>query len=246
MKVFISGGARGIGKTLVKYFLQKSWDVGFTYFSSEDEAKALTQQLREEYPTLQVMSYKCDISQPQQVDDVSSIALSDFENFDALVCNAGVVGNSLALQMSNETWQRVIDTNLNGSFYLCRAFLESFLIQRSGSIVLISSVLANGSAGQAAYAASKAGLIGLGKTLAKEYGHKNIRCNIVSPGYVTTDMTTRDSSSHVIDFWNEYNPMHRPAHTEEISPLVGFLCSSESSYINGSVINVDGGMDWLP
>lgn len=246
MNIFVSGGSRGIGRAIVLRLLSAGHHVAFTFNKGNEEAQDLLISAREQFPKQSVMSYKCDIRNPAQVEEVVDIASNELGDLHGLVCNAGITGNALTVNMTNQTWDDVIGTNLNGSFYLCRQVLPSFLANRFGRIVLISSVVRHGSTGQAAYAASKMGLVGLGQTLAKEYGSKNITCNIVAPGYIDTEMATTHASPKVLEFWKEYCPAGRSGTADEVANVVNFLCSVESSYVNGVEIPVNGGMDWLP
>jgi len=148
--------------------------------------------------------------------------------------------------MSDEEWQSVIETNLNGAFYVCRQFLPTFLANRFGRIILISSLGATGVSGQANYCASKAGLLGLSVTLAKEYGKKGITSNVISPGFFETDMTREGMSAQNREFWLKYCPLGRLGELPEIAELVTFLASPGGNYINGQEIRVNGGLGWAP
>ncbi len=172
--------------------------------------------------------------------------LDDFGTIQGVVCNAGVNINGLAASLGDDEWQTVIDTNLSGSFYVCRQLLPSMVKARKGRIVMISSLGRGGVTGQAAYAASKAGLLGLSSTLAKEYGRKGITSNVVVPGFFETDMTREGMSDANKKFWLEYCPVGRMGHLSEVASVVMFLLSDGASYVNGESIAVTGGLDWAP
>jgi NAD(P)-dependent dehydrogenase (short-subunit alcohol dehydrogenase family) len=148
--------------------------------------------------------------------------------------------------MSDDDWHVVLDTNLSGAFYVCRVFLPTFLSNRFGRFILISSLGASGVSGQGNYAASKAGLLGLSGTLAKEYGKKGITSNVISPGLFETDMTRTEWSKENSKFWIEYCPVGRLGELSEIADLVTFLATPGAAFINGQVIHVNGGLDWAP
>ena len=165
---------------------------------------------------------------------------------DAVVCNAGINKNHLAFSMSNDEWQEVLDTNLTGTFYVIRQSLPTFLSKKKGRFVLVSSIAKDGVSGQANYSASKAGLLGLSATVAKEYGAKGINSNVVVPGFFETDMTAQTMSDALKDFWNRFCPLKRMGRLDELADAVLFLASPKSSFINGQVIPVTGGLDWAP
>jgi 3-oxoacyl-[acyl-carrier protein] reductase len=154
--------------------------------------------------------------------------------------------NGLAYALTDDDWKTVIDTNLTGSFFVCRAFLPEMVARRAGRIVLVSSVTAGGASGQAAYAASKAGLHGLAATLAKEYGAKGVTANAVAPGYFDTDMTREGMSSDLSAYAREYCPVKRLGALPELTRTILFLCGPDAGYINGAVVPVTGGLDWAP
>jgi NAD(P)-dependent dehydrogenase (short-subunit alcohol dehydrogenase family) len=180
------------------------------------------------------------------VESVADEVLDEFDTVHAVVCNAGVNLNGLAANMTDDDWKFVIDTNLTGSFYVVRQFLPTLIGNKYGRIILMSSLGRNGVTGQANYAATKAGLCGLSATLSKEYGRRGITSNVVAPGFFDTDMTRQDMSDSNKDFWMKYCPVGRIGDPKEVSSVVLFLASEGASYVNGTVIDVTGGLDWAP
>lgn len=244
--IFISGGSRGIGRALGLRAAQAGWDVAFTFNSAADAAEETQAAMQTANPGGTFKAYELNVRDPDAVDGVAGDVLDTFENLAAVVPNAGVSINGLAYAMPSEDWATVIDTNLTGAFYVARAFLPDLVAQRGGSIVLISSVSAGGASGQAAYAASKAGLIGLGQALAKEYGPKGVRTNTVIPGYFDTDMTRDTMSDELSEFAISYCPLRRLGGLEELADTVLFLAGAGGGFINGETVRVTGGLDWAP
>jgi NAD(P)-dependent dehydrogenase (short-subunit alcohol dehydrogenase family) len=244
MKIFITGGSRGIGHAIVKMALTKGHDVAFTYNNPHTDLDRLLSEAASIAPERMCKAYQLNISSSDQVVAVVDQVLNDFDSIDTVINNAGINKNNLAFSMSDEEWKEVIDTNLSGTFYVIRQFLQEFLANRKGRFVTISSIAKEGLSGQANYSASKAGLIGLSGTIAKEYGSKNITSNVVVPGMFETDMTKDTLSPELQKFWLEYCPLKRMGQLDELAEVVLFLASDSSSFINGQVINVTGGMDW--
>ncbi len=244
-KIFVTGGSRGIGAAIVLEAARRGWDVGFTYVSDESAAREVAERASE--LTDRVAFWRLDVRDSAAVDDVADRMLGEFDGVDAVVCNAGINRNGLAYSTTDEDWASVIDTNLTGTFYVCRAFLPELVAARSGTILMMSSITANGASGQAAYAASKAGLCGLAQTLAKEYGPKGIRTNVLVPGYFSTDMTEGDAMSSVLkEFAIEYCPQRRLGELHELARTTMFLCEDGAGFINGAIIPVTGGLGWAP
>lgn len=246
MNVFVTGGSRGIGRAIVLKMVKEGWDAAFTYRSREEEAETTVGLAAEINPEATVTPYKLDIVDPAEVDEVVSSAIDDFGTINAVVNNAGVLRDNAAVLMGNEEWDEVIATNLSGPFYVIRAFLMHFISEKAGRIINISSLAQEGSSGQINYAASKAGLIGMTKTLAREYGPKGITCNIVTVGLVDTDMVRDNIASELEKIWLTYCPMKRLGTAEEISSLVHYLTLPEAGFINGEVIRVSGGLTYIP
>ncbi len=240
-KALITGGTRGIGKAIVEEFLNSNFaDVVFFYRSSEENAKKIT----EEYSSkgFKVKGIKADVSDFAQVQKAVTEAIDLLGGIDVLVNNAGITRDNLLLRMSEEEFDAVINANLKSVFNLTKLVLRPMIKQRAGSIINISSVVGlTGNAGQANYSASKAGIIGFTKSIAKEIASRSIRVNAVAPGFVETDMTDaltdeqKKSLSALI-------PLNRIGKAEEIAKVVKFLASDDSSYITGQVLTVDGGM----
>ncbi len=224
--------------------VQEEWNVAFTYVQSEESAQAMISEVPESLRS-RVRAYRLDVRDSDAVDRVSDQVLEDFDAVDAVVCNAGISLNGLAYSFSDEQWKTVIDTNLTGSFYVTRAFLPALISQETGRIVMISSVSAGGATGQAAYAASKAGLVGLALTLAKEYGSKGVSTNTVVPGFFETDMTRETMSPELREYATTYYPLRRLGKLDEVAKVVLFLIGDGGGYINGDTIRVTGGMDWV-
>ncbi len=244
--LFVSGGSRGIGRAIAGGAAKAGWNVAFSYVKHQDEAEDLIEELSTTAPNVKARAYQLDVRDGDAVDAVAEKVITEFDGVQALVPNAGVSVNGLAYSLSNEDWHTVIDTNLTGAFHVCRAFLMEMVAQRDGRIVLMSSVSGDGASGQAAYAASKAGLVGLGKALAKEYGPKGIRTNIVIPGYFDTDMTRESMSTELSHFAVQYCPLRRFGSLEELAQTVLFLLGDGSGFINGETIRITGGLDWAP
>jgi 3-oxoacyl-[acyl-carrier protein] reductase len=246
MNAFITGGSRGIGRSIVIKMVEGGWDCAFSYLGNREGAQETTRLAREKRPEARIRDYQLDVSKSADVERVVDEAIGDFENIDVLVNNAGIVRNNAAVMMTDEEWQAVIDTNLSGPFFMIRSFLMHFLSNRKGRIINISSLAQDGCSGQVNYAASKAGLIGLTNTVAREYGSKGITANIVVVGYVETDMTQNNLAEKLHEIWMEYCPMRRIGKAEEIASLVHYLCTDEAGFINGEIIRVSGGLTYAP
>ncbi len=244
--VVISGGNRGIGAALVEACAAHGWHVAFTFRQHEDEAAALAARVRDAHPEARILYARMDVRDSEAVEDTVSGFADELGSIDALVCNAGVSRNGLAFMLGDDAWDEVIDTNLSGAFRLCRAALPTMLAQRKGRILLMSSIVAAGATGQAAYAASKAGLVGLAGSLAREYGRRGVSTNVIMPGFFDTEMTRSQLSGANRDFAMQFCPMGRIGDLAELAEIVAFLLSDAAAYINGAAIPVSGGLGWVP
>ena len=236
----ITGGSRGIGKSICETFAQNGCDVAFTYNNSKDSAEALAKELNS--TGIKAKSYKSDASNFDDATKLVEDVLNDFGKIDILVNNAGIKKDNLLMRMEKSDFDSVINTNLSSVFDLTKASIKTFLKQRNGSIVNISSVVGvKGNAGQSNYSASKAGIIGFSKSIALELGSRNIRSNVIAPGFIETDMT--DSlSEDVINSWKESIPLKRGGNPSDVGNACVILASDLSSYITGQTLHVDGGM----
>lgn len=246
MVFFVTGGSRGIGEAIVLEAIREGHDVAFTYLARQEQAQEVVERARRLRPEGRCRAYQLDVRDSAAVEKVSDQVLEEFDTVHAVVANAGVNVNNLAVSMSDAEWTTVIDTNLTGAFYVCRQFLPTFLGNGFGRIILISSIGAHGVSGQANYAASKAGLLGLSAALAKEYGRKGITSNVVIPGFFDTDMTREGMSESNRSFWLQYCPVGRVGDLGEVSKVVMFLASAAASFVNGQALGVTGGLDWAP
>ncbi|RKX79843.1 MAG: 3-ketoacyl-ACP reductase [Spirochaetes bacterium] len=246
MNVFVTGGSRGIGRAIVLKMVEEGYGCAFTYSSKKEAADETLNLCKKIDSKANVKAYRMDLKNVAEIESVAEGAIEAFENIHVVVNNAAVVRNNAAALMSNEEWKDVIDTNLSGPFFVCRSFLLHFLSNKMGRIINISSLAQGGASGQANYAASKAGLLGLTKTLAREYGAKGITCNVVVVGYVETDMTANYLSDKLKKIWVEYCPMKRIGKAEEIAAMVYYLTTEDASFINGEVIHVSGGLTYIP
>lgn len=226
--VLVTGGNRGIGLAIARAFADAGDKVAVTYRSGE--------------PPAGFTAVRCDITDPEQVERAYKEIEEQQGAVEVLVANAGVTRDQLLLRMSEEDFAQVVETNLTGTFRVVKRASRGMLRARSGRIVLISSVVGLlGSAGQANYAASKAGLVGFARSLARELGSRSITCNVVAPGFVDTDMTQALNDSQRTNIVEQV-PLGRYARTDEIAAAVRFLASEEAAYITGAVIPVDGGL----
>lgn len=237
----ITGASRGIGKGIAEKFAMEGAAVAFTFASSEKKARQLEAELTEKYKVT-VKGYKSDAADFVQSEELVNLVLTDFGKIDILINNAGITRDTLLMRMSESQWDEVINTNLKSAFNMTKAIIKPFLKQKSGSIINITSVVGiSGNAGQANYAASKAGMIGFTKSVAKELGSRNIRCNAVAPGFIQTEMTAQ-LDENALKGWLEQIPLKRGGTPEDVANLCVFLGSDLSAYITGQTLNVDGGM----
>ena len=236
----VTGGSRGIGRAICQSFAENGCNVAFTYNNSKESAENLVSDLND--LGIKSISYKSDASNYDDSVKLVDNVISDFGKIDILVNNAGIKKDNLLMRMNKEDFDSVINTNLSSVFNLTKASIRTFLKQRSGSIINISSVVGvKGNAGQSNYSASKAGIIGFSKSVALELGSRNIRSNVIAPGFIETDMT--DSlSEDVINSWKESIPLKRSGSPSEVGNACVFLASDLSNYITGQVLHVDGGM----
>ncbi|RLB65944.1 MAG: 3-ketoacyl-ACP reductase [Deltaproteobacteria bacterium] len=248
MIYFITGGSRGIGANLVKRAVEAGHDVAFTYATAADQAKEVVAQAKALRPEANCRCYQLELRSREQIESVVDQAADDFDTIDVVVNNAGINRDSLLMAMTDEEWDEVIATNLTGPFMVCRAALPVLIANRYGRIINISSVVAEGATGQTNYAASKAGLHGLTKSIAKEYGRKRITANVVVPGFFETDMTREHMPEEIRSFWKQYAPMPkgRGGELDELAAVIMFLASKEAAFVNGQELRVTGGLDWNP
>lgn len=236
----VTGGSRGIGKAICQTFAENGCDVAFTYNNSKESAENLAKELKN--IGINAKAYKSDASSFDDATQLVEDVINDFGKIDILVNNAGIKKDNLLMRMNKEDFDSVVNTNLSSVFNLTKASIRTFLKQRSGSIINISSVVGvKGNAGQSNYSASKAGIIGFSKSVALELGSRNIRSNVIAPGFIETDMT--DSlSEDVINSWKESIPLKRGGNPSDVGNACVFLASDMSSYITGQVLHIDGGM----
>jgi 3-oxoacyl-[acyl-carrier protein] reductase len=233
----ITGASRGIGKAIAKKYAAEGAKVAFTYLSSEEKAKALEAELGNN-----AKGFKSDASNYQAAEELVKNVVEAFGTVDIVINNAGITRDNLLMRMSEEQFDEVISANLKSVFNLTKAVMRTMLKARSGSIINVGSVVGvNGNAGQANYAASKAGIFGFTKSVAKELGSRNIRCNAIAPGFIETEMT-EVLDEKVVEEWKNGIPLKRGGKPEEVADLCAFLGSDESTYITGQVINICGGM----
>ncbi len=244
MKIFITGASRGIGYKTMMMALERGHDVAFTYNNPATDLAKILEEAKRIAPNQMCKGYQLNVKYNDKVVDVVDAVLDDFDSIDTVINNAGINRNNLAFSMTDEEWDDVIGTNLNGTFYVIRAFLPIFLSNRKGRFVNISSIAKDGLTGQANYAASKSGLIGLSRTIAKEYGQKGITCNVVAPGMFETDMVKENLSDTLRGFWVQHCPAKRLGRLEEVAEVILFLGSDAASYVNGQTVDVNGGLDW--
>jgi len=238
--ILITGGSRGIGKSIVEVLFNSGANVGFTFSSSESAANEIAKNLNSS--SQKCIAYKSDASKLEQCEKLVESFLNDFETIDVLINNAGITKDNLLMRMSEDDFEKVMEVNLKSVFNMTKACQRVFLKNRKGSIINMSSVVGvKGNAGQSNYAASKAGIIGFSKSIAQELGSRSIRCNVIAPGFIKTEMTDNLSDS-VIESWTENIPLKRPGESNDVANLCLFLASDLSSYITGQVINVDGGL----
>ncbi|AZA81382.1 3-oxoacyl-[acyl-carrier-protein] reductase [Chryseobacterium lactis] len=235
----ITGATRGIGKGIAEMFAQQGAKVAFTYAGSVDKAKELEAALSS---VTQIKGYQSDASDYDAAQKLVDEVMTEFGQIDILVNNAGITKDNLLLRMSKEDWDQVIKVNLDSVFNLTKAVIKPMMKARSGSIINMTSVVGvKGNAGQANYAASKAGVIGFTKSVALELGSRNIRCNAIAPGFIETEMTAV-LDEKTVQGWREGVPMKRGGQPEDIANACVFFGSEMSAYITGQTLNVDGGM----
>lgn len=236
----ITGASRGIGKGIAETFVAEGATVAFTYRSSEEKARALEAELTANGGTAK--GFKSDAGDFEQAAKLVEDVVKEFGTVDIVINNAGITRDNLLMRMSEEHWDEIMDVNLKSVFNLTKAVMRTMLKARSGSIINMSSVVGvKGNAGQANYAASKAGIIGFTKSVAAELGSRNIRCNAVAPGFIETEMTAA-LGEEVIQQWRDGIPLKRGGSPDDVANLCLFLASDLSTYITGQTINVDGGM----
>lgn len=236
----VTGGSRGIGAAIVRRFAEQGANVAFTYLSSEAPAKAIEDELKA--MGVNAKAYKSDASSFYGAEALVNAVIGDFGKIDILINNAGITQDTLMLRMTEEQWDRVIETNLKSVFNLTKHVLRPMMKSGGGSIINMSSIVGiTGNAGQANYAASKAGIFGFSKSIAKEMGSRNIRCNAVAPGFIETDMTEKLDDKTRGSYLTSI-PMKRLGKAEEVADLCVFLGSDMSSYVSGQTISVCGAL----
>lgn len=236
----ITGASKGIGKAIAVEFANQGANIAFTYLSSVEKGEALEKELQA--AGIKAKGYRSDASDFESAEKLITAVVEDFGALDILVNNAGITRDNLLMRMSEELWDEVINVNLKSVFNTVKAATRTFMKQKSGSIINMTSVVGiKGNAGQANYAASKAGIIGLTKSVALELGSRNIRCNAIAPGFIETEMTDQ-LDEKTVQGWREAIPLRRGGQPSDVAGCAVFLASDSSSYITGQVLQVDGGM----
>lgn len=237
----ITGGARGIGKKIAEKFARNGYNIVINYVSEKTDVNKLESDLSQN-GKVEVLCIKCDVTDFNSCQEMVKEAVNKFGKIDVLINNAGITKDNLLMRMKEEDFDKVINVNLKGTFNMTKNVISYMMKKRSGRIVNISSVVGvSGNSGQANYAASKAGIIGFTKSVAKELASRNILANAVAPGFIETDMTDVLSESVKESIYSQI-PLKKMGKPEEVANAVYFLGSDENTYITGQVLNVDGGM----
>ncbi len=236
----ITGASRGIGKSIAIEFAKQGCNIAFTDLEYNDLAKETEKEISE--IGVKVKAYASDASKFDKTQEVVKEILNDFGSVDILINNAGITMDSLLMRMSEKQWDIVIDVNLKSVFNFIKAVQPVMLKNRAGSIINMSSVVGvNGNAGQVNYSASKAGILGVTKSVAKELGSRNIRCNAIAPGFIITEMTAK-LKPEVVAEWEKTIPLRRGGTPKDIANACIFLASDMGAYVTGQTLSVDGGM----
>ena len=238
--VLITGGSRGIGKETAKVYAENGYDVAINYVSDRTDVEGIKKEFQD--MGVKCLMIKADVSNEADVNNMVEKVISEFGKIDVLVNNAGITKDTLLMRMSKEDFDKVIDINLKGTFLVTKAVSKYMMKKRCGSIINLSSVVGvAGNSGQSNYSASKAGIIGFTKSIAKELASRNIRANAVAPGFIETDMTNVLKDEVKESIGNQI-PLKRMGTAREVAEVIYFLGTEKSSYITGQVINIDGGM----
>jgi 3-oxoacyl-[acyl-carrier protein] reductase len=236
----ITGASKGIGRKIAEKFVEQGAHVAFTYLSSVDKGEALEKELQK--GSTKVKGYRSDASNFAEAEKLIEAIVADFGTLDIVVNNAGITKDGLLMRMTEENWDDVLNINLKSIFNITKAASKIMMKNRKGVFVNMSSVVGvQGNAGQSNYAASKAGIIGFSKSIAKELGSRNIRTNVVAPGFIRTEMTDV-LDPKVVEGWAQAIPLKRAGETEDVANVCVFLASDMSAYVNGQVLSVCGGM----
>lgn len=236
----ITGASRGIGRGIALVFAEQGANVAFTYSSSVESANTLENELN--CLGIKAKGYQSDASSFDEAQKLADEVLAEFGSIDVLVNNAGITKDNLLMRMSEDDFDKVIEVNLKSVFNMTKAVMRPMLKQRKGSIINMSSVVGvKGNAGQTNYAASKAGIIGFSKSVALELGSRNIRSNVIAPGFIETEMTAKLDEA-TVKGWRDAIPLKRGGTPEDIANVCVFLASDMSAYVTGQTLNVDGGM----
>lgn len=236
----VTGGSRGIGKAVALKLASMGMDLVVNYTSNAQAAEAVVKEIQA--MGCKALSVKCDVSKEEDVEALIKTTEEHLGKIDVLINNAGITKDNLLLRMKTSDWDQVMDINLKGVFLTTKLIGKKMLKQKSGSIVNITSVVGlMGNAGQSNYAASKAGVVGFTKSVAKEFASRNINVNAVAPGFIISDMTDK-LSEEVIESYKKGIPLNRMGTAEDVANTVGFLVSDQANYITGQTIQVDGGM----
>ncbi|WP_114752223.1 3-oxoacyl-[acyl-carrier-protein] reductase [Pleomorphovibrio marinus] len=236
----VTGASKGIGRAIAIKYAQEGANVAFTYLSNVEKGEALEKELSE--LGIKAKGYRSDASDFKAAEELINSVIGEFGTLDILINNAGVTRDNLLMRMSEEHWDEVININLKSCFNTVKAATRTMMKAKSGSIINITSVVGvKGNAGQANYAASKAGIIGFTKSVALELGSRNIRCNAVAPGFIETEMTAV-LDEKTVQGWRDGIPMKRGGKPEEVADACVFLGSDMSTYISGQVVQVNGAM----
>lgn len=238
--VIVTGASRGIGKGIALTLAKNGANIAFTYSKSIEAANDLLKEISN--LGVKCKSYQSNAANFEESKTLVENILNDFESFDVLINNAGITKDNLLMRMNEDDFDKVIEVNLKSVFNMVKATQRTFLKNRSGSIINISSIVGvKGNPGQSNYAASKAGIIGFSKSIALELGSRNIRSNVIAPGFIQTEMTDK-LNQDVVNQWISIIPLKRGGTPEDVANLCLFLSSDLSTFITGQVINVDGGM----
>ncbi len=236
----ITGASRGIGRGIAHAFVNNGCNVAFTFSKNKEAADSLVKELSSKGP--KVKSYQSNAANFQAAQKLIEDVIIDFDTLDILINNAGITKDNLLMRITESDFDEVLEVNLKSVFNMTKAIQRTFIKQRNGSLIHMSSIVGvKGNAGQANYAASKAGIIGFSKSIALELGSRNVRSNVIAPGFIETEMTA-NLPEDVVQGWREGIPLRRGGNPEDVANACVFLASDLSSYITGQVLHVDGGM----